>query len=283
MASKKIKTSRGILFARLLLASAVLLFIPHRQTGKLNFLFFKLFDPVLTFAQGKNPIEFLDDSFVKDNFISLREHNKIKNKIYKEYANALGAMAKLHDDYEKLSKVRTTIPNDDIGIVIADKMKASLTGRSELIVNKGSLDGVEKGQYVLVQEGNCVIGTVVETSESQAKIKLVTDSKHYMPIIIHRLGTMTATPAQLIGNGAGQARIPLMPSKEYDIRPGDLVFAAKNPAFQVDAEIIIGKVSEVEIDKKEPHLLNITVEPIEDFSEINTVAIVVMKGLLKFK
>ena len=270
MARKKVKISRGVLFSRLLLASAVLLIIPPEHTSHINWLFFKAFDPVLTFAQGKRP-EFFNAPLSKEDYYSSYEYNTI----YKEYANALAKMAQLHKDYEKLAGLRVNMPNENIGILLADKITASLSGRSELLIDKGSLDKVEKGQYVLVQEGNCVIGTVSEVSESQAWVKLITDAKHNMPVLIWRKGTPSAIPAQLFGNGKGAAKIPLM-TRDDDIKPGDIVYAAAKPGY-LEAPIIIGKIRKVEEDEKEPLLLDITVEPAEDYSDITTVAVVVMK------
>lgn len=271
MARKKVKISRGVLFSRLLLASAVLLFIPQKHVGHINWLFFKTFDPVLTFAQGKRP-EFLNVVFPEDDFVSRREYNKL----YNDHKNTFAIMAKLHEDYEKLAGLRVNMPNENIGIVLADKITAFSSGRSELLIDKGSLpDKVEKGQYVLVQEGNCVIGTVSEVSESQAWVKLITDAKHNMPVLIWRKGTPSAIPAQLFGNGKGAAKIPLM-TRDDDIRPGDIVYAAARPGY-LEAPIIIGKISKVEENEKEPLLLDITVEPAEDYSDITTVAVVVMK------
>jgi cell shape-determining protein MreC len=274
MARKKITISRGAFFSRLLLASAVLLFLPHRMTKHINSLFFKAFDPVLTFAQGARP-DFLETVFPEKDVVTRRKYNNI----YNEYANTLAKMAKLHDDYQKLAGLRTNIPNENIGIVMADRITASLSGRSEILINKGSLDKVEKGQYVLVQEGNCVIGTVSETSDTQAWVKLITDAKHNMPILIWRVGSLSAIPAQLIGDGKGAARIPLMERGE-DIKPGDAVFAVEKPGY-LESRIIVGKISKVEGNKKEPLLLDITVEPDEDYSEIKTVAVVVMNSDLR--
>ena len=239
MARKKVTTSRAALFSRLLLASAVLLFIPQRHTIHINSLFFKALSPVLTFAQGKRP-EFLDLVFPEDDFVPRRKFKTLE----REYANTLARIAKMHDNYEKLAGLRANMPNENIGIVLADKIKSSLSGRSELLIDKGSLDGVEKDQYVLVQEGNCVIGTISEVSDSQSKVKLITDAKHNMPVLIWRKGTPSAIPAQLIGDGKGAAKIPLM-TRDDDIKPGDTVYATAK-AGHLEAPIVIGKISKVE-------------------------------------
>lgn len=276
MARKKIKISRGSLFAKLLLASAILLFIPQRHTSKINWLFFEAFDPILKFAQGKRP-DFFDAPASKDIVFLQRECNTLR----KEYANTLAKLAKVHEDYEKLSRVRTNLPNENIGIVMADIIKKSFTGRRELIINKGSLDELETGLYVLAEEGNCVIGTVCEVSNSQARVKLITDAKHSMPVLIWRKGAPSAIEAQLIGDGSDSAKIPLM-SRNDDIKAGDFVFSAPKVGF-IESRIPIGKVSEVSKDRKTAILLDITVKPYDDFSDIKTVAVVVMNSDLRNK
>jgi hypothetical protein len=276
MARKKVTTSRGALFSRLLLASAVLLFLPHNRTKHINSLFFKAFDPVLTFAQGVRPA-FLNNVFSDPEVVPRRMYKSLE----RQYINTFAIMAKLHENYDKLAGLRTNIPNENMGIVMADRIIASPSGRNEILIDKGSLDKVEVGQYVLIEEGNCVIGTVSEVSESQAWVKLITDAKHNMPVLIWRIGTLSAMPAQLVGDGKGVAKIPLM-TRGDDIKPGDAVFAVEKPGY-LESRIIVGKISKVERDKKEPLLLDITVEPDEDYSEIKTVAVVVMNGDLRRK
>ena len=100
-------------------------------TLHINSLFFKALSPVLTFAQGKRP-EFLDELFSEDEFVSRREYNKL----YNEHKNTYAKMAKLHADYEKLAGIRVNMPNENIGIILAEKIMGSFSGRSELIINK---------------------------------------------------------------------------------------------------------------------------------------------------
>ena len=276
MARKKIKISKGSIFARLLLASAILLFIPHQRTKYLNYWFLELFKPVLTFAQGKSPENF-KPIFSAEDYVLRSEHEKL----HREWANTISRLAKLRQDYERVSKIRKNLYNDTMGIVLADVISATHTGRNEMVIDKGTLDGLLLGQYVLSSEANCVIGTVSDVSESIATVKLITDEKHNLPILVHRAGTNSAKPEQLIGNGDGTASMPLVP-KARDILPDDIIYAAKRPGL-LEVSIIIGKISEVRRNEKEPLLLDITVKPSQDLTKVQSVVVLAINSKTKYK
>ena len=275
MARKKTKISRGDLFARLLLASAVLLMVPQKQTGHLNWLFYTVFGQILTLTQGKSP-EFFKPIYSKEDFVPRYDYYNLE----KEYNNSLATIEQLRTEYSELATVRKNIPNENIGIILAKVIPTSRSGIDELVINKGKLDGLRTGQYVLIREGNCVIGTVNEISDSNARVKLVTASKHNMPIIIWREGQSKALPGQLVGNGNDTGKIPLI-SKDRDIQIGDIVYADARPGY-LEAPVQIGRITEVEIDKDTPLLLDITVKPVDDLTKVQSVIVVVMDAKMKY-
>lgn len=276
MARKKNKTSRGTLFARLLLASAILLFIPHENTKHLNYWFYELLKPVLTFAKGKSP-EIFKPMLSEEDYVLRSKHEMLE----KEYANALLSTEKLLQEYQELAGIHKNLPNNTMGIVLADVISVSLSGRNELVIDKGSLDGLKKGQYVLNREANCVIGTISDFSESIATVKLVTDAKHNMPAVVWRQGAKSSKGALLIGNGDDTAKIPQV-SKDYDILPDDRVYANKKPGF-LDAAILIGTIRQVSQDKNQPMLLDITVETQDDLTKIKSVVVLAIDAKMKYK
>lgn len=275
MARKKTKISRGDLFARLLLASAVLLFIPQKQTGHLNWLFYTVFGQVLTLTQGRSP-EFFKPIYSEEDFVPRYNYYNLE----KEYNNVLMQIEKLRSEYEQLSSVRKNISNENVGIILAKVIPTSHSGIDELVINKGKLDGLRSGQYVLIREGNCAIGTISEISDSIAKVKLVTASKHNLPVLIWREGKPKALPGQLVGNGNDTAHIPLI-SKDKDIQAGDIVYADARAGY-LHSPITVGRVSEVEIDKNTPLLLDIQVKPIDDLTKVQSVIVIVMDAKMKF-
>lgn len=276
MARKKIKISRGALFARLLLAASILLLIPQKYTGQLNYFFLTVFGQVVRFTEGKSP-EIFKPIFSEADFVSRYDYLNLE----KEYNNALATIRQLRSEYEELSSIRKNIPNDKIGIVPAKVIPKAYSGTDELVINKGSLDLLRLNQYVLIREGNCVIGTISELYDSMARVKLFTASKHNMPVVIWRQGESNAMRGQLVGNGNGTAKIDLI-SKDKDILAGDVVFAAAKPGY-LQAPIALGKIEEVKIDKDQPMLLDITVKPIDDLTKVQSVFVIVMDSKLKYE
>ena len=275
MARKKTKISRGSLFAQLLLAASVLLLLPNKQTDHLNWLFLTVFGKVVSFAEGKKP-EIFKPIFSEDDFVSRYDYQNLE----KEYNNTLAAIQQLRGEYEQLGSIRKNIPNENIGIVPAKVIPTSYSNNDELVINKGSVNGLRTGQYVLIREGNCVIGTISDISDSMGKVKLITASKHNLPIVIWRQGNSNALKGQLVGNGNGTAHIPLI-SKDKDILPEDIVYAAARPGY-LEAPITVGKVDDVKIDKDEPLLLDILVKPIDDLMKVESVIVIVMDAKTKY-
>ena len=140
--------------------------------------------------------------------------------------------------------------------------------------DKGTEDYLRVGQYVLSCEECTVIGTISEVVEGMARVRLVTDRRHYLAVSILGKGSSDYLPGQLKGKNSEIAKIPLM-EKKYDIRVGDVVYASPQPGF-LGLEVIVGNMSDVKPDDRKPLLWDISVKPIEDFSRLTDVAILVM-------
>ncbi len=93
--------------------------------------------------------------------------------------------------------------------------------RQRLVINRGTRNGVFKGQAVLDDRG--VLGQTVRVGPWSAEVILVTDPEHAIPVQVERNGLRT------IAVGAAGARIgtqylglPYL-SANADIKPGDLL------------------------------------------------------------
>ena len=267
MVRKQTTVSKRTLFLSLLLAGIVLFFLPQSLTKGFNFLFVETFKHLLNIGSPVPHIfTMLPDS---EDVVSGAEYDRLLIV----YKNTRADLKTLNKKYERLARVRNLLPRADIGIVIADIMKTSINAlRHELVINKGTDDGIGPGQYVL--GANSILGTIVETHKSTSRLRLVTDANHRIPVEIWREGKEESVYGQLVGDGQGSGKIPLM-SKEYDIREGDTVYAAKVVEF-LETPTVIGEVSAVKFDEKEPLLLDITVKPVQDVSELTDVAVIVV-------
>ncbi len=109
------------------------------------------------------------------------------------------------------------------GVVDETVQVAELIGVSpdpfshQVLVNKGSIDGVFVGQAVLDSHG--LVGQVIEVSEFTCRVLLISDNSHAVPVQVNRNGVR----AIALGTGAfDQLELANVPDTA-DIKVGDLL------------------------------------------------------------
>lgn len=90
----------------------------------------------------------------------------------------------------------------------------------EIVINKGSRDGVEVGQAIL--DANGLMGQVQQTSSFTSRVLLVSDSSHAVPVEVVRNGLR----AVLLGNGDSDRLELVHVPDTADIREGDLLVSS---------------------------------------------------------
>lgn len=271
MARNKIKFSSGVIFIALLIGANVLLLLPQEHTAKINYFFVKITSPLLNLIPRSNP--------TKDETVKKSEYDKLLT----EYADLQGRLREIIEINHNLAHMRQNPPMPGPAIAMAKISKVNEEGqRNEIIINRGSVDGLKEGQYVLSagynREDNLstsVIGTISEVLKTMARVQLVTDANHYLMASIWRDGINVGINGQIKGNNKMQAKMPLMTRNEFDIRVDDFVFAKVKPGF-LDTPLVIGKVSEIKEDEQEPLLWDITITPIIDIRSLTDVAVVII-------
>ena len=270
MARRQINVSRGTLFVALFICGIILLVLPQNITRNFNFFFKELANvfSIRTYTSGK----VFKRAPLTSEFVPRSEHDKL----WKAYKNTHAQMMKLHEQCEKLTQFRIALPKPGPAIVLVEVIDVSITSFGhELFVNKGRLDGLKPGQYVLGKNGNNIVGTVYETTDTRAKVRLVTDANHRIEVRIWREGKTEYLSGQMVGDGKTGCKIPLI-SHEHDVQVADTVYAADRAGF-LEVPIIVGEVCKVKPDDTEPLLWEITVKPVEDFSVITDAAVIVSK------
>lgn len=98
--------------------------------------------------------------------------------------------------------------------------------RHQITLNKGTRDGVYRGQALVDAHG--VMGQIVEVGPAMSKALLITDPDHGIPIEVNRTGLQTIA----VGRGDGRGlRLPFLPSNA-DVKVGDkLVSSALGGRF----------------------------------------------------
>ena len=269
MSRKPINVSRGTTFSVLLAFGLLLLLLPQSFTSRLNFLFAKIFSPVLS-AGRASPANFSPSSSTED-FIGRGEYEEL----WKAYENLHADLMTLHSDYEKLANFRKGLPKPGPGLVLSRVTNVAIGPFDrKLFIDKGSLDGLQSGEYVTCENRNSIIGTISELSESAATVRLLTDPRHKMEVGIWRTGKKAfIVKGQLEGSGKGLAKIPLI-SRDYDIRQGDIVYASA-VAGRLETPRVIGEVFQIKEDDYEPLMWDITVKPITDYAMLTHVAVII--------
>ena len=269
MSRKPINVSRGTTFSVLLAFGLLLLLLPQSFTSRLNFLFAKIFSPVLS-AGRASPENFRPSSSTED-FIGRSEYEEL----WKAYENLHADLMTLHSDYEKLANFRKGLPRPGPGLVLSKVTNVAIGPFDrKLFIDKGSLDGLQSGEYVTCENRNSIIGTISELSESAATVRLLTDPRHKMEVGIWRTGKKAfIVKGQLEGSGKGFAKIPLI-SRDYDIRQGDIVYASA-VAGRLETPRVIGEIFQIKEDDYEPLMWDITVKPITDYAMLTHVAVII--------
>lgn len=90
----------------------------------------------------------------------------------------------------------------------------------EIIINKGTTDGIRTGQAVLDAEG--LMGQVIQTSQFTSRVLLVSDSSHAVPVEVVRNGLRSI----LLGNGESDELDLMHVPDTADIREGDLLVSS---------------------------------------------------------
>jgi cell shape-determining protein MreC len=276
MAGRNSQFSNASVLFSFLIVGIVLLVLPGRLTSRLSLLFYDTFSPVLQIGRNVQ-MDALRLHPDMEETVSQKDYERL----WKSYKNLRAQLLSLHEDYERLAKIRSGLPSSASGLVPAKI--ASNTGNysHELIINKGTNARLRPGQYVLSehrgssawQDDCCLIGQVVETADTTARIRLVTDAMQTLEIIIRRDGTDKNIRAIMVGNGNDVGKVPNM-DKELDIRPGDTVYAAVVPGL-LDVPIVVGEVVDVKPYEMDPLLWDITVQIAEDLSRLDAVTVIV--------
>lgn len=125
--------------------------------------------------------------------------------------------------------------------------------RQRVLVNKGTLDGVFRGQAAL--DANGIFGQVTRAGPVSAEIIMISDPEHALPIQVNRTGARSIA----LGTGrAGLLSLPYLP-QNADVIVGDLLVSSGlggvyPPGYPV------GKVTSVVRDPAQP-LLAVEAEP----------------------
>ncbi len=268
MARTRFKPSKLTLFTGLLLIGIILLFIPQNITSRLNFVFFDIFGFFLNIGSSAAYQQKVQTD--SPDAVSRHEYNRLQVA----YDNLQAQFQEQRKQIDLLSRIRMTEPDPAAGLVLA---KVVNRRKNEFIINRGSADGLAKGQYVLGD--NAVIGCIEDVSADISSVKLITSSACKLHVKISAPDVNSYFNGTIQGDDKDGTKILNVP-KKYKIKNGLNVYAAPKPGI-LQSPRIIGRISKCAADETNPVLWAITVKPAYEFNDITDVAVIVIKTGLK--
>ena len=263
MAQAKFKPSKLTLFISLFLSGFIFLLIPQNITSKVNFAFVDIFGFFLNI--GTSAAYYQSPENNSPFFVPRHEHNKLRVA----YRNLQAEFYEQKKQIEELGRVRMTEPDPATGLVLA---KIVNRRKNEFIINRGSADGLKKGQYVLGD--NAVIGCIEQVSVDISSVKLISSPACKLHVRISAPDINAYFNGTIQGDDKDAAKIMNVP-KKYKIKAGHLVYAAPKAGF-LQSPRIIGEISQCVIDRSNPVVWDISVKPAYEFENITNVAVIVM-------
>jgi len=154
----------------------------------------------------------------------------------------------------RLRALLNAVPRDAEKAQVASVLRVDLDPlRHRVLVDRGSRDGVTRGQPVI--DGTGVFGQTSNVGPMAAEVILLSDPTHAVPVQIERNGLRT------IAVGTGDFRrlsLPYLP-RNADVKVDDLLVSSGLGGV-FPAGFPVGRVAEVKRDSSQP-LATVTAEP----------------------
>lgn len=136
-----------------------------------------------------------------------------------------------------------------------------------LVINKGSIDGVEKDMVVLDKQGH-LVGRVVEpVTYKQARIQLITDTESG----VHVTPQGKNIPGIINGNGDGKCNLGYILSTDTMIVEGDMLITTGFDGIYMPG-VLVGRV--VSVEKNTSLFKKITIEPAFHMQDLDVLAVI---------
>ncbi len=133
----------------------------------------------------------------------------------------LQRFAALEEENLRLRDMRARTAGVAEAVLVASILNVDLDPfRHRVLLDKGAVDGVFRGQAVLDGEG--IFGQVTKVNAATSEVILISDAEHAIPVQSNRSGVRTIA----VGTGdLGKLSLPFV-TVESDLRPGDLLLSS---------------------------------------------------------
>jgi rod shape-determining protein MreC len=196
----------------------------------------------------------------------ITDNDALNRKILIQNAR-LQRMAALEAENARLRILLDSTANVGNRVLVAEIMSVDMNPfRHMIVVNRGSVDGVEVGQALIDGEG--IIGQIVRDNIFSSEAILITDIDHALPVefVRNRLRTITVGTGDL-----ERLSLPFLP-RNADVQSGDLLVTS-GLGGTFPAGYPVGVVREVTSEVGQP-FLKITAEPAAALNRIREVLLI---------
>lgn len=133
----------------------------------------------------------------------------------------LGKFQALEAENHRIRELLSSASNLSERVLIAEIVSINQDPyRHQITLNKGTRDGVYRGQALVDAHG--ILGQIVEVGPRTSQALLITDPDHGIPVEINRTGLQTIA----VGRGDGRGlKLPFLPSNA-DVQVGDLLMSS---------------------------------------------------------
>lgn len=149
---------------------------------------------------------------------SLRHDNERLRQELLGQQGRLQRMQTLAEENQRLRALFEGAQSQPYDFMFAELLQVELDPFAhQVLIDRGSSDGVEVGQAVI--DGQGVMGQVEDVHLHSARVRLISDPSHALPVQINRTGLRT------VAFGLGETHRLSLPNvpREADVRAGDLV------------------------------------------------------------
>lgn len=212
----------GIRFWILLLLSVAIMAGDYRQivVPKVKALLQVVIDPLqyVVTVPGRVYISARDYLTLQHELVHAKQHwqdQKLQLEVQVQQLNALKIQ-----NQELQALLKTTPVQQNQKYILARVEKINMGGLSrQIIIDRGSNDGIEPGQAVISDQG--IVGQVIQSNSLNSRVMLLTDSKAAIPALNQR------TQENLIVTGTGKDTLTVLDvSSTMDLKIGDVLLSS---------------------------------------------------------
>ncbi len=180
---------------------------------------------------------------------SVVKQNRAQQELLLVQAGDMQRLAALEEENRRLRNLLEASARRDVEFRFAELVQVSLDPYShQVLIDRGAGDGVFVGQAVI--DGLGVMGQVESVAGGQARVRLISDPDHAIPVQILRTGQRTVA----LGTGeASRLSLPNLPMQS-DVRAGD-VLVTSGLGERFPAGFPVAEVSFVDRDTGEAFMV----------------------------